>query len=175
MRHVARTAIACIAFALVAACAQLPPAVPGADDNPGEANAVLATMDRYMTAISTKDYATLRALDMPNSMTWSARRGAGGALVVGARPTTYWSDPANDKGRMLQERYWKPTVLLRGPIAVVWAPYEFKIDGKTSHCGVDMFDFVKVDAAWRVANAMWTVEPEACDKLRPVDGVATRP
>ncbi|MBK9064929.1 MAG: hypothetical protein IPL89_17350 [Acidobacteria bacterium] len=47
-------------------------------------------------------------------------------------------------------------------IAVVWAPYEFWIDGKTSHCGIDVFDFVKVDGAWRVANAMWTVEPNAC-------------
>jgi hypothetical protein len=175
MRHVARTLIAFAAFTFVAACAHLPVAVPGADDNVAEANAVLATMDRYMTAISTKDFATMRALDMPNSMTWSARPGAGGALVVGARPATYWSDPDNDKGRVLQERYWKPTVLLRGPIAMVWAPYEFKIDGKTSHCGVDAFDFVKVDGAWRVANAMWTVEPAACDKLRPTDGAVIRP
>ena len=43
------------ALALLAACAQLPATVPGADDNASEANAVLATMDRYMTAISTKN------------------------------------------------------------------------------------------------------------------------
>ena len=61
------------ALALLAACAQLPSTVPGADDNASEANAVLATMDRYMTAISTKNYAAQRALDMPNAMTWSAR------------------------------------------------------------------------------------------------------
>ncbi len=163
------------AVALLAACAQLPVAVPGADDNASEANAVLATMDRYMTAISTKNYAEQRALDMPNAMTWSARPGAGGAMVVTPRPSTYWTDPARDSGKVFQERYWKPTVLVRGPIAMVWAPYEFKIDGKTSHCGVDLFDFVKVDGAWRLANAMWTVEPDACDKLRPGDEAAIRP
>ncbi len=159
---------------LLAGCAQLPVVVHGAEDNASEANAVLAAMDQYMTAIATKNYAAQRALDMPNAMTWSARPGAGGALVVTPRPSTYWTDPARDSGKALEERYWKPTVLVRGPIAVLWAPYEFKIDAKTSHCGVDVFDFVKVDGAWRLANAMWTVEPEACEKLR-TDGAGLRP
>lgn len=66
-------------------------------------------------------------------------------------------------------------MLVRGQIAVVWAPYEFWIDGKTSHCGVDVFDLVEVDGAWRVANMMWTVEPNACDALRPADPGAIRP
>jgi hypothetical protein len=48
-------------------------------------------------------------------------------------------------------------------------------DGKTSHCGVDVFDFVKVDGIWRVANGMWTVEPEACAELRPSDPSQIRP
>ena len=38
-----------------------------------------------------------------------------------------------------------------------------------------MFDFVKVDGAWRVANAMWTVEPNACSELRPANPSAIRP
>ena len=162
-------------LAILAACAQLPVSVPGTEDNPGEVNAVLATMDQYLIAISTKNYAAQRALDMPNAMTWSARSGASGALVVTSRPNTYWTDPVRDNGKAFEERYWKPTVLVRGPIAMVWAPYVFKIDAKTSHCGVDVFDFVKVDGAWRVANAMWTVEPEACATLRPTDGSPIRP
>ena len=163
------------AFAFLAACAQLPVSIPGSEVNPGEVNAVLATMDRYMVAISTKNYTAQRALDMPNGMTWSARSGTGGALAVTPRPNTYWTDPARDNGKVFEERYWKPTVLVRGPIAVVWAPYEFRIDALSSHCGVDVLDFVKIDGTWRVANAMWTVEPEACNKLRPTDGSPIRP
>lgn len=98
-----------------------------------------------------------------------------GEMVVRPRPATYWSDPANDKGSAVQERYWNPTVLVRGPIAVVWSPYEFKIDGQTSLCGIDVFDFVKVEGAWRVANAMWTVEADAREILRSTDGAAIHP
>ena len=33
-----------------------------------------------------------------------------------------------------------PVVHVRGSLAVVWTPYEFWRDGKTSHCGVDVFE-----------------------------------
>jgi hypothetical protein len=46
-------------------------------------------------------------------------------------------------GMTYRGRYWSPTVLIRGSLAAVWAPYEFWIDGRTSHCGVDVFDCVK--------------------------------
>jgi len=49
-----------------------------------------------------------------------------------------------------------------------------QVDGKTTHCGVDTFDFVKVGGRWRVANMMWTVEPDACAGLRPA-GAVMRP
>ena len=136
---------------------------------------MLAAMDRYMTAISASDLKTQHEMQMPDSMTWRARSTEGGAMELKPRPASYWTDPANSDGTVLRERYWSPTVLIRGSIAVVWAPYEFWRDGKTSHCGVDVFDFVKVDGTWRVANGMWTVEPEACEELRPSDPSQIRP
>ena len=55
-----------------------------------------------------------------------------------------------------------PTVMIRGPIAVVWGEYEFLVDGDFSHCGVDSIDLVKVDGDWKIANWMWTVEEDGC-------------
>ena len=59
-------------------------------------------------------------------------------------------------------------MMIRGGIAVVWAPYEFWIDGESSRCGLDVFDFVRIDGKWLVSNAMWTVEPDACSELWPI-------
>ena len=163
-------------LSLLSACVTHPPhGPPGSIDNDVEKAAVLAAADRYMTAISVKDHATMNAMNMPNSMSWSARPAKDGKLQIVPRPNTWWTDPANQNNLALRERYWSPTVLLRGPLAVVWAPYEFWVNGKTSHCGVDVFDFVKVDDQWRVANAMWTVETSACESLRPSDGARIRP
>ena len=52
--------------------------------------------------------------------------------------------------------------MIGGPIAVVWGEYEFFINGERSHCGVDVADVVKLDGKWKIANFMWTVEPDAC-------------
>jgi len=74
-----------------------------------------------------------------------------------------------------RERYWDPVVHVRGGIAVVWTPYEFWADGKSSHCGIDAFDLMKDKGVWKIANAMWTVEPDACAALRPKDPSKLRP
>jgi hypothetical protein len=141
----------------------------------GEEAAVLGAMDRYMTAISANDLGAMASMQTPDGMTYRARSVTGGGMEVVSHPNSYWIDPARRDNRTYRERYWSPTVMIRGSIAVVWAPYEFRIDGKASHCGVDVFDFVKVSGEWRVANSMWTVEPDACEELRPADATAIRP
>jgi hypothetical protein len=146
-----------------------------ADAPPGEETVVLAVMDRYLAAIAADDIQAMAAIQTPEGMTYRARATDGGTWDVVARPNSYWVDPARVDGHTHRERYWSPTVLVHGAIAVVWAPYEFWIDGKTSHCGIDAFDFVKIDGVWRVSNAMWTVEPDACPKLRPADASSLRP
>lgn len=140
-----------------------------------EETSVLEAMDHYLTAISESDFEAQAAMQAPGGMTYQWRPAEGGGMHITAHPNTYWTDPSRDDGHVYRERYWSPTVMIRGGIAVVWAPYEFWIDGKTSHCGVDVVDFVKIDGRWLVSNAMWTVEPEACAELRPVDPTKIRP
>lgn len=162
-----RYAILALLWACTPSESDAPPVPAG--HQPGEEAAVLEAMNRYVAAISASDLETMAAMQTPEGMTYRARATEGGAWEVVARPNSYWVDPSQADGRAYQERYWSPTVLVRGGIAVVWAPYEFRIDGQRSHCGVDVFDFVKIDGEWRVSNSMWTVEPEACDDLLPVD------
>ncbi len=68
--------------------------------------------------------------------------------------------PSGDSGYL--ERYWDPKVLSDGRVAVVWAPFDFHIRGDFSHCGVNIFEFVRVDGTWKVANLVWSMEREAC-------------
>jgi hypothetical protein len=158
---------------VVSLAAEADPATPGpvAGHQAGEEAAILAVVDGYLAAISAQDHAAMAALQMPDGMTYRARPAESGGIEVVGRPNAYWVDPARKDARVLRERYWSPTVLIRGSIALVWTPYEFQVDGRTTHCGVDTFDFVKVDGRWRVANMMWTVEPDACAELRPAGAV----
>lgn len=140
-----------------------------------EEAAVLAATDQFMKAISSNDLAGMAAMQTSDGMTYVALLEDGKEPEIVGRPSSYWVDSSRAGGPPMRERYWSPTVLVRGPMAMVWAPYEFRDDGKVSHCGVDMFSFIKRDGAWRVANMMWTVEPKACAQLMPADTSVIRP
>ena len=157
------------------AMAGAPPAPSTNGHQAAAESAVLAAMDRYLAAISASDLDTMAAMQTPDGVNYRALALPGGGMEILGRPNSYWVDPARKDGRTKRERYWAPTVLVRGSIAMVWAPYEFWIDGKTSHCGVDVFSFIKVGDAWHVANSIWTVEPDACPELRPSDPASIRP
>ena len=60
--------------------------------------------------------------------------------------------------RKLRERIWNPDVRINGLIATLIAPYDFWIDGKFSHCGIDTFDFIKTEEGWKIAGGVYTVE-----------------
>ena len=57
-----------------------------------------------------------------------------------------------------RERIWNPDVRVHGVIATVWAPYDFWIDGKFSHCGVDAFDLIKTAEGWKISGGTFTME-----------------
>ncbi len=146
------------------------PTPPAATGTQVEA-AILDVVDKFMLAVSASDMAAMTALRVPGSTNTVSRPGPDGRPQVVVRPGT--GGPPMPAG--LRERYWDPVVLVRGPIAVVWTPYEFWRDGKTTHCGIDVFELVQQEGRWLIGNMMWTVEPDACPVLRPSDPSRIRP
>jgi hypothetical protein len=139
-----------------------------------EETAVLAVVDRFMVAVSTNDSKLMASLHLEGAVHIGVRTNESGSATVfrrGLAPPD--QKPAVPSVR--RERYWDPTVHIRGSIAVVWTPYEFWRDGKTTHCGIDVLNLVKQDGVWRIASMMWTVEPDACLELRPSDSARVRP
>jgi hypothetical protein len=60
------------------------------------------------------------------------------------------------------ERMWKPTVLMHGGIAVVWAEYDFHLNGKLNHCGVDSVNLLKTPNGWKISGIAYTSETSGC-------------
>lgn len=135
-------------------------------DDSDEKAALLALADRAFAAVHSQDPDDWRALQMADGVTLSFRQDPDGApgeqLLRMSRNEDFISGLEHD-GHDLAERWiGEPTVLIRGPIAVIWGEYEFYVDGAFSHCGVDGIDAIKVDGEWKIANFMWTVETEGC-------------
>ena len=147
--------------AALAACVATPALATDAEDA-----AILAQVQRFFDGLGSQDAAAMEAALLPDAMLTAQRVQADGRVTLSRRAGSAFVETA--KGQTgLAERMWDPVVMRRGPIAMVWAPYEFLLNGKTTHCGIDVFDMVKVDGTWRIAHLMWTQEPQACEELKP--------
>lgn len=63
----------------------------------------------------------------------------------------------------IEERIHDPLVRIDHDLAVVWAPFEFLVDGKVDHCGTDLFNLVRTDGKWLIASVADTGRKD-CNK-----------
>lgn len=52
----------------------------------------------------------------------------------------------------IEERIHDPLVKIDNDLAMVWAPFDFLVDGKVDHCGTDLFNLVRTEGKWLVAS-----------------------
>jgi len=131
-----------------------------------EREAILAVMDKAFAAVRSLEPDDWRAIQLAEGTTLSFRQHPGGQPgeleMRISNNEEFIADLEPDGYENIERWTEEPTVLIRGPIAVVWGEYEFWIDGEFSHCGVDSADLVKTGGEWKLANFMWTVEKERC-------------
>jgi putative lumazine-binding protein len=84
---------------------------------------------------------------------------AGGSMVLmrDGKPTQMTFEAFADRvGRPgtthIEERIHDPLVRIDNDLAVVWAPFEFLVDGKVDHCGTDLFNLVRTEGKWLIAS-----------------------
>ncbi len=65
----------------------------------------------------------------------------------------------------LRERMRSPRVEIAGALATLWAPYDFHIGDRFSHCGTDAFQFVRHGSSWRIIVASFTIQPDGCESI----------
>ncbi len=64
----------------------------------------------------------------------------------------------------LEERISFSNILIDGNLASVWTPYEFYYKGQFSHCGVNSFQLVKSNDAWKIQYIIDTRRKDNCKK-----------
>lgn len=60
------------------------------------------------------------------------------------------------------ERITFEIIRIDGPLAIVWAPYQFYFKGAFSHCGTDSFQLVKINGTWKIQYLIDTRRKENC-------------
>jgi len=139
---------------------------PIAAQTSADHDAILKTVQAFFDTMTAKDVEEARKILMPQGRFHAVRMRDGN--IRSFSNEEYLADLQAGK-RMLRERMWNPEVRVHGAIATVWTPYDFWIDGKFSHCGIDAFDLVKTDEGWKLAGGSYTLEDKcAASPLGPL-------
>jgi hypothetical protein len=134
--------------------------VPIAAQTSADRDAVLKAVQIFFDTMTAKDVDGARNILMPQGRFHAVRMRDNNLRSFSNEE--YFAQLQSSKQAM-QERMWNPEVRVHGLIATVWTPYDFWIDGKFSHCGIDAFDLVKTDKGWKIAGGSYTLE----DKCEP--------
>lgn len=125
-----------------------------------ERKAVLDIVHAMFDLTETKDVKGLAAIYAPEGRWYYSREGADGKKIEGSFSNREDMERLPNQKEIWTERFWDPTVLIHGDVATVWAPYDFWIDGRFSHCGVDTVTLLKFDGKWKITGGAYTVEKE---------------
>jgi len=151
-----------LALLLAADTAKLPKWNALPMDGSAEA-AVMAPINAMFSGLEARDGAKILAQTRPE----------GGATVATEKPDgsrairhLSWADFAGGikpGPERYQEKLLDPAVEVDGDVAMVWSRYVFTVDGKPQHCGVDHFDLVRENGAWKVLNVTWSQRTTGCE------------
>lgn len=148
------------AAALLVALALFLPA-PVAAQGDAEAGAV-AAVQALFDAMAARDGDAIRSL-LTEGATFVATAETPDGVQVRESTGTDFAASIGQPGPDLLERMWDPHVMVQGPLAVVWTPYDFHVDGEFSHCGIDAVSLVHTGDGWKISSIAYTRETESCE------------
>lgn len=61
-----------------------------------------------------------------------------------------------------QERLVNYSIQIDGPMANAWTPYEYRLNGKFHHCGVNSFQLIKEGTSWKIIYLIDTRRKLGC-------------
>lgn len=128
-----------------------------AAQSPSDRDAVLAALQVFFDTMTARDVEGARGILVPQGRFHVIDTSKPGSEPRSFANEEYLAQLQASKQAM-RERIWNPEVRVHGSIANVWTPYDFWIDGKLNHCGVDSFDLIKTDKGWKLAGGVYTIE-----------------
>ena len=113
-----------------------------------EEQAVLAPIHAMFDGMAKRDAVAIKAPTLPGGTMVLMRDGKPAQMTFEA-----FAERVGKPGTtQIGERIHNPLIRIDNDLAVVWAQFDFLVDGKVDHCGTDLFNMVHVDGRWMIAS-----------------------
>jgi hypothetical protein len=130
-----------------------------------EKKIILEKVQLFFQSLEKQDTALYRSLFMPEAQGWSVRV-RNDSIIYRSWLNADRVKSLINPGRVVEEKLLSYEIRVHQQIAMAWIPYTLSVSGKFSHCGVDLFTFIKTDQGWKINTCSFTVEPNGCDALK---------
>jgi hypothetical protein len=129
-----------------------------------EEKAIIAVINQFFVSLEKQDTVLFKQLVFTEGQIWRINNKRDPA----SHSVRYFKDDLKtfDPEKVLQEKPLSFDIKVHEGIAIAWVPYEFRVNGRFSHCGVDTFTLIKVGANWKILNLSYTIDAGDCQELK---------
>ena len=123
-------------------------------------SSVLSPIDAMFQGMTDRNPAAIKAAALPGTMLILMRDGKPEQMTI----ETFAEHLSKPSKTHIEERIHDPLIRMDNDLAMVWAPFEFLVDGTPDHCGTDLFNLVKTDGKWLIAGIADTGSKQCATK-----------
>lgn len=118
---------------------------------------VKITIENFFEAFHARDSAKLKSFCSDKMILQSIQESAKGASLTDQDASEFYKSIASIPDDFkFQEKILSYSIQVDGTMAHAWMPYEFYIDDKMSHKGVNAFTLFKTNGEWKIIHLIDT-------------------
>ncbi|WP_339877424.1 nuclear transport factor 2 family protein [uncultured Algoriphagus sp.] len=128
-------------------------------ENP-EVAAVTAVVNQFFEVLENQDTVLLKQVAFMQGQIWTVNT----TVNPSRHSMRFFKD---DLKSLISKNSYLETaksieVKINEEMAMAWVPYEFRLNGEFSHCGVDAFTLIKDEGLWKIINLSYTIKKDEC-------------
>jgi hypothetical protein len=129
-----------------------------------EEASVISVVNQFFEALEKQDTVLYKRILYPQGQIWRIDN----TVSPPDLDMRFFSDDIDtfEPDVILKERGLSFDIKIHNGMAFAWVPYDFKINGAFSHCGVDIFTLMMIDGEWKIVSASYTKDQVGCEKLK---------
>ncbi|MDI6033559.1 nuclear transport factor 2 family protein [Flavobacterium sp. LB2P84] len=114
-------------------------------------------VETFFEAFHAKDTLKLQVLCDDTMILQSIAENAKGTKLSNEKPQVFFKSISSIPAELkFQEKILSYSIQVDGSMAHAWTPYEFYLNGKLSHKGVNAFTLFKKDNTWKIVHLIDT-------------------
>ncbi|CAH0996218.1 hypothetical protein EMA8858_02349 [Emticicia aquatica] len=125
---------------------------------------IKASINQVFDGMRKNDTTLVRQVLHPSCFLKSIGKNKSGEVRLQEDAIIDWLKQIGTKrdGIILDERLTSYDIKIDGEMAIAWTPYEFYVNDKFNHCGVDVFTLMNTDKGWKIVGIVDTRRKENC-------------